>query len=152
MRILSIIVFLVFLSGCSVQSSQLSAVMDLIKKPASDVLLNGWSVKYAEYEAIVYPVNTSQGTLFSNQMGDQVLFDGWSVDVLAVWVCEGRPIKTVILLCSEPLCVAVDHWPCINVISGNKNSNLEKSNFLNPAKVIAFILITFLLSKTAVFL
>jgi hypothetical protein len=79
MRILTIMVFLVFLSGCSVQSSQLSAVMDLIKRPASDVLLNGWSVKYADYESIVYPVNTSQGTLFSNQMGDQVLFDGWSV-------------------------------------------------------------------------
>jgi hypothetical protein len=65
--------------GCSIQSSQLSAVMDLIKKPTSDIPLNGWSVKYADYESIVYPVNTSQGTLFSNQMGDQVLFDGWSV-------------------------------------------------------------------------
>lgn len=79
MRICSIIVFLVFLIGCSVQSSQLSAVMELVKRPASDALLNGWSVKYADYESIVYPVNTSQGTLFSNQMGDQVLFDGWSV-------------------------------------------------------------------------
>lgn len=79
MRIYGILVCLVILCGCSVQSSQLSAVMDLIKRPASDVLLNGWSVKYADYKAIVYPVNTSQGTLFSNQMGDQVLFDGWSV-------------------------------------------------------------------------
>lgn len=79
MRILSILVCLAILCGCSIQSRQLSAVMDLIKKPTNDVSLNGWSVKYADYESIVYPVNTSQGTLFSNQLGDQVLFDGWSV-------------------------------------------------------------------------
>ena len=79
MRIFSIMVCLLIICGCSVQSSQLSAVMDLIKKPASDISLNGWSVKYADYKAIVYPVNTPKGILFSNQMGDQVLFDGWSV-------------------------------------------------------------------------
>ena len=79
MRMCSIVACLLILSGCSVQSSQLAAVMDLIRKPASDVPLNGWLVKYAEYENIVYPVNTSQGTLFSNATGDQILFDGWSV-------------------------------------------------------------------------
>ena len=79
MRIYGILVCLVILCGCSVQSSQLSALMDLINKPSNDISLNGWSVKYADYKAIVYPVNTPQGTLFSNQMGDQVLFDGWSV-------------------------------------------------------------------------
>ena len=79
MRIFSIMTCLAILFGCSVQSSQLSAVMDLIKNPPSDISLNGWSVKYADYQAIVYPVNTPQGTLFSNQAGDQVLFDGWSV-------------------------------------------------------------------------
>lgn len=79
MRIFSIMACLAIIYGCSIQSGQLSAVMDLIKKPASDIPLNGWSVKYADYKAIVYPVNTPQGTLFSNQAGDQVLFDGWSV-------------------------------------------------------------------------
>ena len=66
-------------SGCSVQSSQLSAVMDLFKTPDADISLNSWSVKYANYEAIVYPVTMPQGTLFSNKAGDQILFDGWSV-------------------------------------------------------------------------
>ena len=79
MRMLSLIVCLVLFSGCSVQSSQLSSLMGLFKTPDADVSLNSWSVKYANYEAIVYPVTMPQGTLFSNKAGDQVLFDGWSV-------------------------------------------------------------------------
>ena len=79
MRILSLIACLVLFSGCSVQSSQLSSLMGLFKTPAKDMSLNSWSVKYANYEAIVYPVTMPQGTLFSNKAGDQVLFDGWSV-------------------------------------------------------------------------
>lgn len=79
MRILSVLVCLVMFSGCSVQSSQLSAVMGLFKPQDTDLSLNGWSVKYANYEAMVYPVSLSQGTLFSNKAGDQVFFDGWSV-------------------------------------------------------------------------
>ena len=79
MRILSILTCLALFSGCSVQSSQLSAVMGLFKTPAVELSLNSWSVKYANYEAIVYPVTMPQGTLFSNKAGDEVLFDGWSV-------------------------------------------------------------------------
>ena len=79
MKILSLIACLVLFSGCSVQSSQLSSLMGLFKTPAQDMSLNSWSVKYANYEAIVYPVTMPQGTLFSNKAGDQVLFDGWSV-------------------------------------------------------------------------
>ena len=79
MKVLSMIVALSFLAGCSVQSSQLSAVMDYMNPPISDVSLNSWSVKYAGYEAIVYAVNLPEGTLFSNQAGDQILFDGWAV-------------------------------------------------------------------------
>jgi len=79
MRMLSVMACLVLFSGCSVQSSQLSAVMDLFKTPARDISLNSWSVKYADYEAIVYPITIPQGTLFSNKAGDQVLFDGWSI-------------------------------------------------------------------------
>ena len=79
MRILSLIACLVLVGGCSVQSSQLSSLMGLFKTPAQDISLNSWSVKYANYEAIVYPVTMPQGTLFSNKAGDQVLFDGWSV-------------------------------------------------------------------------
>ena len=79
MRILSVMACLVMFSGCSVQSSQLSAVMGLFKPQDTDLSLNGWSVKYANYEAMVYPVSLPEGTLFSNKAGDQVFFDGWSV-------------------------------------------------------------------------
>ena len=79
MRILSVVACLVMFSGCSVQSSQLSAVMGLFKPQDTDLSLNGWSVKYANYEAMVYPVSLPDGTLFSNKAGDQVFFDGWSV-------------------------------------------------------------------------
>ena len=79
MRMLIVMASLALLAGCSVQSSQFSAVMDLVNKPSTNVPLNSWSVKYGDYEAIVYPVTLPEGTLFSNQAGDQVLFDGWSV-------------------------------------------------------------------------
>ena len=79
MRILIIVACLAVLGGCTVQSSQLSAVMGFFSAPTKDLSLHSWSVKYANYEAIVYPVTMPQGTLFSNKAGDQVLFDGWSV-------------------------------------------------------------------------
>jgi hypothetical protein len=70
---------LLMFSGCSLQSSQLSAVMGLLKPQDTELSLNSWSVKYANYEALVYPVTLPEGTLFSNKAGDQVFFDGWSV-------------------------------------------------------------------------
>ena len=79
MRMLSVMACLVMFSGCSVQSSQLSAVMGFFETQDADLSLNGWSVKYANYEAMVYPVSLPEGTLFSNTAGDQVFFDGWSV-------------------------------------------------------------------------
>ena len=79
MRILSVMACLLMFGGCSLHSSQLSAVMGLFKRPAAELSLNSWSVKYANYEAIVYPVTIPQGTLFSNKAGDHVVFDGWSV-------------------------------------------------------------------------
>jgi len=53
--------------------------MSLFETQDADLSLNGWSVKYANYEAMVYPVSLPDGTLFSNKAGDQVFFDGWSV-------------------------------------------------------------------------
>ena len=79
MRMLSVMACLLMFSGCSLQSSQLSAVMGLLKPQDTELSLNSWSVKYANYEAMVYPVTLPQGTLFSNKAGDQVFFDGWSV-------------------------------------------------------------------------
>ena len=79
MRMLSVMACLLMFSGCSLQSSQLSAVMGLLKPQDTELSLNSWSVKYANYEALVYPVTLPEGTLFSNKAGDQVFFDGWSV-------------------------------------------------------------------------
>jgi hypothetical protein len=79
MRILIIVACLAVLGGCTVQSSQLSAVMGFFSAPTKDLSLHSWSVKYAGYETIVYAINLPEGTLFSNQAGDQILFDGWAV-------------------------------------------------------------------------
>ena len=83
MKVLSMMLSLLLLGGCSVQSSQLSAVMDFFSPQYGEISLNSWSVKYADYETIVYPISMTQGTLFSNQAGDQVLFDGWSVRLVS---------------------------------------------------------------------
>jgi hypothetical protein len=84
MRILSIkklipILVLILVSGCSVQSSQLSGLVGLIREPSLDLSANSWLVRYSGYESVVYAVSTSEGTLFSNKAGDKVLFDGWMV-------------------------------------------------------------------------
>ena len=70
---------LVILSGCVVQSSQLSALTGLLKAPPDDLSAYSWSVRYADHEAIVYAVTVPEGILFSNKAGDQILFDGWSI-------------------------------------------------------------------------
>jgi hypothetical protein len=93
MRIFIVMASLVLFAGCSVQSSQLSAVMDLINKPSTNVPLNSWSVKYGDYEAIIYPVTLPEGTLFSNSTGDQILFDGWSVRRFSGLGLNGSPVR-----------------------------------------------------------
>ena len=67
------------LAGCSIQSSQLNAVMGLFNKPEVPFDSNSWSVEYGDYSAAVYPVTVDGGTVFSNQRGDVILFDGWTV-------------------------------------------------------------------------
>jgi hypothetical protein len=73
------LMMLILVSGCSVQSSQLSSLVSLIKEPSLDLSANRWLVRYSDYESVVYAVSTSEGTLFSNKAGDQVLFDGWTI-------------------------------------------------------------------------
>jgi hypothetical protein len=70
---------LILLFGCSVQSSQLTGLISLIKSPSLDLSANSWIVRYSDYESVVYAVSTNNGTLFSNKAGDRVLFDGWSI-------------------------------------------------------------------------
>jgi hypothetical protein len=67
------------LAGCSVQSSQLNAVLGMFDKASAPFDENSWVVEFADYSATVYPVTVDQGTLFSNQLGDVILFDGWAV-------------------------------------------------------------------------
>lgn len=93
MRKLIVLACLALLCGCSVQSSQLSAVMSFVKAPSNDVSLNGWSVKYANHESIVYPVALSEGILFSNSTGDQILFDGWSIRRLGGLGLNGSTVR-----------------------------------------------------------
>ena len=44
-----------------------------------DLSTNSWSVRYSDYESIVFAISTQEGILFSNNFGDRVLFDGWTL-------------------------------------------------------------------------
>ena len=76
---ITLIAISVILSGCIVQSRQLNGLLELIKEPPMDLSTNSWLVRYSDYESIVYAISTSEGILFSNNFGDQVLFDGWTM-------------------------------------------------------------------------
>ena len=98
MRILSLkkltpLLTLMLVSGCSVQSSQLSSLVGLFKAPSLDLSANSWLVRYSDYESVVYAVSTSEGTLFSNKAGDKVLFDGWMVRKVSGLGRRGLDIK-----------------------------------------------------------
>ena len=98
MRILSLkkltpLLMLILVSGCSVQSSQLSSLISLVKEPSLDLSANSWLVRYSDYESVVYAVSTSEGTLFSNKAGDKVLFDGWMVRKVSGLGRRGLDIK-----------------------------------------------------------
>ena len=87
------VLMLIFMSGCSVQSGQLSSLVRLIKEPSLDLSANSWLVRYSDYESVVYAVSTSEGTLFSNKAGDKVLFDGWMVRKVSGLGRRGLDIK-----------------------------------------------------------
>ena len=87
------VLMLILVSGCSVQSSQLSSLVGLIKEPSLDLSANSWLVRYSDYESVVYAVSTSEGTLFSNKAGDKVLFDGWMVRKVSGLGRRGLDIK-----------------------------------------------------------
>ncbi len=76
---LTLITISIVLSGCIVQSRQLNGLVELIKEPPIDLSTNSWLARYSDYESIVYAVSTTKGILFSNNFGDQVLFDGWTL-------------------------------------------------------------------------
>ena len=76
---ITIIALIMVLSGCIVQSRQFNGLLELIKDPPIDLSTNSWLVRYSDYESIVFAVSTQEGILFSNNSGDQVLFDGWTL-------------------------------------------------------------------------
>ena len=76
---LNILVLSIFLTGCIVQSRQLNGLLELIKEPSIDLSESGWLVTYADHESIVFAVSIPNGVLFSNNAGDQIFFDGWTV-------------------------------------------------------------------------
>jgi hypothetical protein len=78
-RLRAIAVLTLAVSGCVVQSGQFSTLVGLFKNDALDLSDNSWSVTYGDYQALVYAVTVPEGTLFTNQVGDQVMFDGWSI-------------------------------------------------------------------------
>ena len=78
-RNLILIAISIVLSGCIVQSRQLNGLLELIKEPPVDLSTNSWLVRYSDYESIVFAVSMQEGILFSNNFGDQVLFDGWTL-------------------------------------------------------------------------
>ena len=70
---------LILLSACSIHSSQLTALISMVKAPVTELSKSAWSLSYGDYQSTVYAVAVSGATLFSNSQGDQVLFDGWNV-------------------------------------------------------------------------
>jgi hypothetical protein len=91
-KLISVLMF-ILLSGCSIQSSQLNSLVGLIKEPSLDVSANSWLVRYSGYESVVYAVSTNNGTLFSNNAGDKILFDGWVVREVSGLGLRGLDIK-----------------------------------------------------------
>ncbi|MDB9993014.1 hypothetical protein OAD69_01555 [Porticoccaceae bacterium] len=67
---------MLFLSACSIHSSQLSALVSMVKTPVTGLDDSAWLLRYGDYTAKVFAVAVDGGILFANPAGDQVLFDG----------------------------------------------------------------------------
>ena len=84
LRLFVTAVLLLILAGCSVQSSQLSTLMSIVRAPSMDMSGNIWTLEYGDYQAAVYAVNASDATMFSNTIGDHIVFDGWAITDVAI--------------------------------------------------------------------
>ena len=49
------IVVTIFLSGCIIQSKQLSGILELIRDPSIDLSMNEWLVRYSDYSRSYMP-------------------------------------------------------------------------------------------------
>ena len=82
-KLISVLILSLLLCGCVVKSRQLNAFITLLNAPAIDVSENAWIARYGGHESTVFAVSTSEGTLFSNRDGDQIMFDGWVIRSLS---------------------------------------------------------------------
>ena len=71
--------FSLLISGCILQSSQLNTIKDILRESDTDKSSSEWRVDFRGYTASIFAVKVDNGVLFSNSLGDQVLFDGWSI-------------------------------------------------------------------------
>lgn len=65
--------------SCSIRSSQISSLVATFQEPSVDLQGHSWTMSYGNYSTTVYAVSNPDGTLFSNQFGDKVFFNGWSI-------------------------------------------------------------------------
>jgi hypothetical protein len=67
------------LTACTLQSSQLSAIVELLKNDSSDISVDYWRLDYKGASHFVVPVVAGNYTVFANNKGIAVAFDGWSI-------------------------------------------------------------------------
>ena len=121
MRELQLICALVLLSfmmsACSIRSSQLSSVLELVQGSTEDYSESAWMIRYGDYRAQVQALNFEGGILFSNSLGDQAFFDGWTITkalglgmLRGSWSvrddAEGRHFSRLSRLTTFPSCAA----------------------------------------------
>jgi len=88
MRMLSVMVCLLMFSGCSLQSSQLSAVMGLLKPQDTELSLNSWSVKYANYGGYNHPHQLRAILMWDVMLTDSEIkdvYDTFPSGAMATW-------------------------------------------------------------------
>lgn len=81
--ILAALVVVSVVQSCSIRSSQVSSLIATFQEPSIELESYSWTMSYGSYSSNVYAVSSSGGTLFSNQFGDNVFFNGWSITEIA---------------------------------------------------------------------
>jgi len=77
--IITVLVVASAVQSCSIRSSQLSSLISTFQEPPVDLQGHSWTMSYGNYSTTVYAISNPGGTLFSNQFGDKVFFNGWSI-------------------------------------------------------------------------
>ena len=74
-----LVCIVILLESCVLNSSQLEALKRIYQNANSDENIFAWSLKYRDYNAVVYAIENNSKTLFANRDGDLVIFDGWTI-------------------------------------------------------------------------